>query len=145
MGSPFSRSYPGFLPYCFIALSPTPRGVTEHLRSRHQIPADRRKQVSSLLRRLGLSLKEPSSGGPRPDGVSVGGRLRCHDGFLCDLCPFRIISKRMIVRHLGREHLRVSTVRLAKTSSIITSLYMPVYLQAWVRNPRLFFKPLLPL
>ncbi|KAK1989713.1 hypothetical protein LX36DRAFT_535193, partial [Colletotrichum falcatum] len=88
---------------CLIALSPTPSGVTEHLRSRHQIPAERRKQVTSLLRRSDLHLKEPGSAEPRPDGAPIGRRLRCYDGFLCDLCLFRTISKPMIMRHLGRE------------------------------------------
>ncbi|KAK1957311.1 hypothetical protein LY78DRAFT_546307, partial [Colletotrichum sublineola] len=84
---------------CLIALSPTQSGVTEHLRSRHQIPAERRKQVISLLRRLDLRLQEHSSARPRPDGAPIDRRLRCYDGFLCGLCPFRIISKPMIVRH----------------------------------------------
>ncbi|KAK1634969.1 hypothetical protein BDP81DRAFT_432330 [Colletotrichum phormii] len=120
---------------CRIALSPTPSGVTEHLRSRHQIPAERRKQVTYTLRRSDLRLKEPTSVEPRPDGVLIDSRLRCYDGFLCDLCPFRTISKPMMARHLSREHFRATTGRWARSHATTASSYMPVYLQAWVRNP----------
>ncbi|KAK2005318.1 hypothetical protein LZ32DRAFT_674617 [Colletotrichum eremochloae] len=116
-------------------LSANPKQVTKHLPLQHQIPAKRRKQATSLLWRSDLRLKEPSSTGPRPDGAPIDRRLRCYDGFLCDLCPFRTISKPMIVRHLGREHSQVTTVRFAKSSGTITSSYMPIYLQVWVRNP----------
>ncbi|KAK1659806.1 hypothetical protein BDP55DRAFT_331669 [Colletotrichum godetiae] len=120
---------------CRIALSPTPSGVPEHLRSRHQTPVERRKQVTYTLRRSDLRLKEPTSVEPRPDGVLIDSRLRCNDGFLCDLCPFRTMSKPMIARHLNREHFRATTGRWARSHATTASSYMPVYLQAWVRNP----------
>ncbi|KDN66191.1 hypothetical protein CSUB01_12380, partial [Colletotrichum sublineola] len=53
-----------------------------------------------------------ASARPRPNGAPIDCRLWCYNGFLCDLCLFRTISKLMIVRHLGIEHS-----------------------QSWVRNP----------
>ncbi|KAK1474003.1 hypothetical protein CTAM01_16032, partial [Colletotrichum tamarilloi] len=124
--------FSGRLPYCFIAdLERCDRAPS----SRRQIPAERRRQVIYTPRRSDLRLKEPTSVDPRPDGVLIDNRCRCHDGFLCDFCPFRTISKPIIERHLSREHFRATTGRWASSHALIASSHMPVSLQAWVRNP----------
>ncbi|KAK1471344.1 hypothetical protein CABS01_16387, partial [Colletotrichum abscissum] len=124
--------FSGRLPYCFIAdFERCDRAPS----SQHQIPAERRRQVIYTPRRSDLRLKEPTSVDPRPDGVLIDNRRRCHDGFLYDFCPFRTISKPIIERHLNRRPFRATTGRWASSHASIASSHMPVSLQAWVRNP----------
>ncbi|KAK1658533.1 hypothetical protein BDP55DRAFT_637759 [Colletotrichum godetiae] len=112
--------FSGRLPYCSIADS------ERCDRAPTLATSDTGREAQTDLR-----LKEPTSVEPRPDGVLIDSRLRCNDGFLCDLCPFRTISKPMIARHLNREHFRATTVRWARSHATTASSSMPVYLQAW--------------
>lgn len=114
---------------CGFALSPNPDRVSEHLRTRHSTPGDTRKQITTILRSRDLQLRDPAIAGQRPDGSPRDALLRCHDGFLCDTCPFRTISKPMIQRHISQQHPTATSRNKGRPGAI------RVCLQAWVRNP----------
>ncbi|KAH6699479.1 hypothetical protein EV126DRAFT_342762, partial [Verticillium dahliae] len=119
---------------CRIALSPAASSVNDHLRNRHDVSTDKRREIASIIRENQLQeechrLRGPTTAPPRPDNSPYTDQLQLHDGFQCESYSFRTISKPIMVRHFKQEHSTVTTKGRYRRSA--TS----VLLQSWIRNP----------
>ncbi|EXK23260.1 hypothetical protein FOXG_21972 [Fusarium oxysporum f. sp. lycopersici 4287] len=93
---------------CRVALSPSPAQVSQHLRKKHNIPAD-------LLKARISPLQSPSEAPVRQDGSSLDPNLHLVHGFTCKFCIERTGSSQLGVRR--------------------KAMYEPVFLQAWTKSP----------
>jgi hypothetical protein len=116
---------------CRIGLSSDPSQVNDHLRNKHSLPSDDRRAATSLLRSRIPTINNAASILPRKDGSEIHPHLRVYDGFACSYCIFRTISKSTISRHVTDVHKQKIFELRARTDEI----YIPVYLQAWTKNP----------
>lgn len=116
---------------CCFALSPIASQVSDHLRDKHHVPSEERREVTRFLRYNVPPLRNPIDAPPREDGSPRDPYLPVADGFTCKFCDNRTINKRSIIRHVTKVHestrLRMGVKKVA--------LYEPVYLQSWTRNP----------
>ncbi|KNB06131.1 hypothetical protein FOXG_06947 [Fusarium oxysporum f. sp. lycopersici 4287] len=71
---------------CRVALSPSPAQVSQHLRTKHNIPAAERRLVTDLLKAHTSPLQNPSEAPVRQDGSSPDPNLHLVHGFTCKFC-----------------------------------------------------------
>ncbi|PNH26388.1 hypothetical protein BJF96_g10310 [Verticillium dahliae] len=76
---------------CLTGLVPS--RVSDHLKRKHDIPAEVRGQIGKLLGQSTPKIQDPASTGVRADGAIRDPRLRTLDGFACKFCDYRTISK----------------------------------------------------
>ncbi|KAJ0125884.1 hypothetical protein HZ326_31009 [Fusarium oxysporum f. sp. albedinis] len=80
---------------CRVALSPSPAQVSQHLRTKHNIPAAERRLVTDLLKDRISPLQSPSEAPVRQDGSSPDPNLHLgiiHRRFIINRPPKWIIS-----------------------------------------------------
>ncbi|KEY68830.1 hypothetical protein S7711_09826 [Stachybotrys chartarum IBT 7711] len=95
------------------------------------IPPDKRRKITSLIRRLNPALRDPKTASPRPDGSLRDNKLRQAQGFACKFCNVPTTSKQIISRHVGDQHL-ADKARIGVKSP---AMYQTVNFQSWIRNP----------
>ncbi|KAK4096797.1 hypothetical protein N658DRAFT_386380, partial [Parathielavia hyrcaniae] len=118
-------------PECLIGLSPKPEQVSSHLKRKHDVPNDPRSRVARLLRHRTPALQNPPDAPLRTDRSRPDPYLRKFEGFACKFCDYRTISKQNTSRHIGDRHKQEG----GQLSTRPVAMFLPVYLQAWIRNP----------
>ncbi|MBE3045386.1 hypothetical protein IMZ48_23115 [Candidatus Bathyarchaeota archaeon] len=116
---------------CGFALLPYPTIVSNHLRQRHGIPSDERRQVTSLLKARTTPLAYPTSAPLPRDGSPRNLNLQLYDGFACKFCKVRTVSAQVISRHVAAAHEK----QRLQLHGDLKAMYDPVYLQTWTRSP----------
>ena len=116
---------------CRSALSSNPTQVSEHLRRKHNIPSDERRQLTRLLRARNTPLLDPVDAPLREDRSPEDPNLQVLDGFACKFCSLRTVSSQTISRHEAAAHERQRLQLQVKPKA----MYDPVYLQAWTKSP----------
>jgi hypothetical protein len=114
-----------------IGLSNDPLQVNNHLCNKYSLPLDDRRAATSLLRFRISIINNAASILPRKDGSEIHPYLRVYDGFACSYYILCTISKSTISRHVTDIHRQKMFELRARTDE----MYIPVYLQAWTRNP----------
>ncbi|KAF5710827.1 hypothetical protein FMUND_9323 [Fusarium mundagurra] len=89
---------------CRVALSPSPVQVSQHLRTKHNIPAAERRLVTDLLKARTSPLQSPSEAPVRQDGSSPDPNLHLVRGFTCKFCIERTGSSQVMSRHITSAH-----------------------------------------
>jgi hypothetical protein len=120
-----------FRPQCLFGLSSKVGQVGDHLNRRHAVPNDVRSRIAKLLRRREPALQHPSDAPLRPDRSEPDPSLRKFEGFACKFCDYRTIAKQNTSRHIADRH-EQERERLDVRP---LAMFLPVYLQAWTRNP----------
>ncbi|KAI3573852.1 hypothetical protein IWW34DRAFT_751844 [Fusarium oxysporum f. sp. albedinis] len=116
---------------CRVALSPSPAQVSQHLRTKHNIPAAERRLVTDLLKARISPLQSPSEAPVRQDGSSPDPNLHLVHGFTCKFCIERTGSSQVMSRHITSAHEK-QRLQLGVRRN---AMYEPVFLQAWTKSP----------
>ncbi|KNB17827.1 hypothetical protein FOXG_22061 [Fusarium oxysporum f. sp. lycopersici 4287] len=116
---------------CRVALSPSPAQVSQHLRTKHNIPAAERRLVTDLLKAHTSPLQNPSEAPVRQDGSSPDPNLHLVHGFTCKFCIERTGSSQVMSRHITSAHEKQRLQRGVRRNA----MYEPVFLQAWTKSP----------
>ncbi|KAM5527056.1 hypothetical protein FOXYSP1_20568 [Fusarium oxysporum f. sp. phaseoli] len=116
---------------CRVALSPSPAQVSQHLRTKHNIPAAERRLVTDLLKAHTSPLQNPSEAPVRQDGSSPDPNLHLVHGFTCKFCIERTGSSQVMSRHITSAHEK-QRLQLGVRRN---AMYEPVFLQAWTKSP----------
>ncbi|EWZ28354.1 hypothetical protein FOZG_17921 [Fusarium oxysporum Fo47] len=115
---------------CRVALSPSPAQVSQHLRTKHNIPAAERRLVTDLLKDRISPLQSPSEAPVRQDGSSPDPNLHLVHGFRCKFCIERTGSSQVMSRHITSAHEK-QRLQLGVRRN---AMYEPVFLQAWTKS-----------
>ncbi|EXL52797.1 hypothetical protein FOCG_08558 [Fusarium oxysporum f. sp. radicis-lycopersici 26381] len=116
---------------CRVALSPSPAQVSQHLRTKHNIPAAERRLVTDLLKAHTSPLQNPFEAPVRQDGSSPDPNLHLVHGFTCKFCIERTGSSQVMSRHITSAHEK-QRLQLGVRRN---AMYEPVFLQAWTKSP----------
>ncbi|KAJ0139660.1 hypothetical protein HZ326_17414 [Fusarium oxysporum f. sp. albedinis] len=116
---------------CRVALSPSPAQVSQHLRTKHNVPAAERRLVTDLLKARIPPLQSPSEAPVRQDGLSPDPKLQLIHGFTCKFCIERTGSSQVMSRHITSSHEK-QRLQLGVRRN---AMYEPVFLQAWTKSP----------
>ncbi|KAH7459295.1 hypothetical protein FOMA001_g20085 [Fusarium oxysporum f. sp. matthiolae] len=111
---------------CRVALSPSPAQVSQHLRTKHNIPAAERRLVTDLLKARISPLQSPSEAPVRQDGSSPDPNLHLVHGFTCKFCIERTGSSQVMSRHITSAHEK-QRLQLGVRRN---AMYEPVFLVA---------------
>ncbi len=118
-------------PECLTGLSSKVEQVSSHLDRKHDVPKDTRRRLAHLLRHRNPALQNPPDAPLRSDRSRPDPHLRKLEGFACQFCRYRTISKQNRSRHITECH-KETRERLGVRPP---AMFLPVYLQAWIRNP----------
>lgn len=79
---------------CKSAISVNDSRPTTHLRDKHKVPLEARKDRTKYL--ATLDLRSPNQVGPRKDGSPENPLLQVREGFACRHCSFRTVSLQLM-------------------------------------------------
>ncbi|KAK2926319.1 Protein of unknown function DUF3505 [Fusarium oxysporum f. sp. vasinfectum] len=116
---------------CRVALSPSPAQVSQHLRTKHNVPAAERRLVTDLLKARIPPLQSPSKAPIRQDYLSPDPKLQLIHGFTYKFCIERTGSSQVMSRHITSSHEKQRPQLGVQQNAI----YEPVFLQAWTKSP----------
>jgi hypothetical protein len=110
---------------CRCAVSPG--AVSDHLRRKHQVPTDLRKQVDRYIEKFPFPYDYSTI--PLPvDGSAPQPIIPINDGFKCEECMFKTRDRSNIRKHANKEH---NKKRIADED-----LFSSVRLQSWFGQKR---------
>ncbi|KJZ69798.1 hypothetical protein HIM_10816 [Hirsutella minnesotensis 3608] len=116
---------------CGFALSSNPSQVSVHLRLKHEVSVEDRREIGNLLKGRQPPLVDPVDAPLRSDKSPRDPRLRLFSGFACKFCSFRSINRQSMTRHIATEHERQRLDLCINAKA----MFDPVHLQTWTRSP----------
>lgn len=120
-------------PECGFALSVRSSQITAHLRDKHDVPVNVRRDLTRYLRQNYHGyLRDPTDAIPSADGSDVRLPLRLFEGFACRTCTYRTVNIQCLGRHVTHTHLHGRSA----TRKNLEGTFDCVFLQAWTYSGR---------